>query len=314
MNRKIIAIFIVGFSLLLSGCGARQLFGSTTTPIPTITPTHAITPTTTPTPEIHTKVDVGGYSLRIDCSGAGSPTVVIDSGLGDPGDRSWTAIVPNIQVHTRICTYERAGLGQSDPPLKTPRTSLDMAKDLHTLLVNAHVDGPYVLVGHSIAGFHIRVYAGQYPQEVVGMVMVDCSHPDQESRLLALLPPETADESSGLQSLRNSEAWNNPHGNVESMDFVASAAQARAVTSLHDIPLVVLSANIQELDQLGIPASLAQSLADDSNAMQNELAELSSNSTHIIAEKSRHYIQFDQPTLVIDAILKVVDLARKHSQ
>ena len=129
-------------------------------------------------------VDVGGRRMHIDCTGQGSPAVILESGLGD-SFVSWHKVQPQIANFTRVCSYDRAGLGYSDSsPL--PRTSDVIAKELHALLHAAGVSPPYILVGHSMGGFDVRLYASLYRSEVVGMVLVDASHPDQENRF----PPE----------------------------------------------------------------------------------------------------------------------------
>ena len=265
----------------------------------------------TPTPTLKGKVDIGGYSLYIQCAGEGSPTVVMDHGFATP----WTPrdIVDGVKSQTRICFYWRAGLASSDPSPKKPRTSGDMMKELHTLLTNAHITGPYVLVGHSIAGFNVRVYADLYPQEVVGMVMIDPGHPDQTARWLAALPPESADDPPALKDLRAGFkagfAAADPSKMAENMDIEASAAETRACGSLGDMPLVVLSA---AKDSFGTTlSSIEETLQQEWNAMGKELSQLSSNGTFVLAEKSGHNIHQDEPQLVIDAILKVVADARK---
>ena len=116
-------------------------------------------------------VDVGGYRLHINCTGKGSPTVVIDTGWGD-ASAAWGWVQPEVAKTTRICTYDRAGMGWSEAsPL--PRTAREFAKELHTLLANANEPGPFVLVGHSLAGYTMRVYAHDYPEEVAGLVLID---------------------------------------------------------------------------------------------------------------------------------------------
>lgn len=131
------------------------------------------------------RVDVGGYSLHLYCTGeASGPTVVVDTGMGD-FSTGWQGIQPEVAKSARICTYDRAGYGWSDPS-PYPRTATQMATELHQLLVNANVAPPYILVGHSLGGFTVRVFANQYPDEVVGMVLVDSGHEDQ----LVRLPPE----------------------------------------------------------------------------------------------------------------------------
>lgn len=128
------------------------------------------------------RVDVGGYSLHINCTGEGSgPTVVVDAGAGD-FSTSWTGIQREVEKSARICTYDRAGYGWSDVSPQ-PRTATQMSKELHQLLVNAKVEPPYILVGHSLGGMTVRVFADLYPDEVAGMVLVDAGHEDQLERL-----------------------------------------------------------------------------------------------------------------------------------
>jgi pimeloyl-ACP methyl ester carboxylesterase len=126
-------------------------------------------------------VDVGGYKMHIDCIGQGSPTVILDAGLGD-SFVSWSKVQPRIAKFARACSYDRAGIGYSDPSPR-PRTSKDFAEELHILLHNAGIPPPYLLVGHSMGGFDVRLYASLYPSEVAGMVLVDSSHPEQQKRL-----------------------------------------------------------------------------------------------------------------------------------
>jgi pimeloyl-ACP methyl ester carboxylesterase len=285
--------------LLLTACG-RQIY----------TPTAAATlppPTATP-PPLYTfgKVDVGGYQLWHYCAGQGSPTVIVETGFGSAGSQ-WSTVFSAIKKVTRICYYDRAGLGQSDKA-PTPRTSKDMVKDLHTLLVNAGITPPYILVGHSIGGFNVRVYASQYPDEIVGMVLVDSSHPDQWSKFLTVLPPETPAEAANLKTWRQPPI---PSANIEGMDFLTSAEQVRATGSLGDKPLIVLSASPNVIIDKSIPVDIAEKLAQAWQELQVDLLNLSSNSTHIVASKAGHNIQYDEPQLVIDAILTMVDEIQK---
>jgi pimeloyl-ACP methyl ester carboxylesterase len=110
-------------------------------------------------------VDLGGNRMHIHCVGQGSPTVVLDAGLGG-FSLDWNLVQPELAATTRVCAYDRAGYGWSDPSPQ-PRTPRQIADELHTLLFTAGVKGPYVLVGHSAAGKHVRLYADLYPQEVV---------------------------------------------------------------------------------------------------------------------------------------------------
>lgn len=125
--------------------------------------------------------EFGGLKLNVDCAGQGRPTVVLDSGLGVPGV-GWDAVQKDAAKFTRVCWYDRAGYGWSEGSA-APRTSLEIANELHALLTAAGEKGPFVLVGHSFGGYNVRVYNGQYPAEVAGMVLVDASHEDQLSRM-----------------------------------------------------------------------------------------------------------------------------------
>ena len=122
-------------------------------------------------------MDVGGYRLHINCTGTGSPTVVIDAGWGD-WSTAWGFVQPEVAKTTRVCTYDRAGMGWSDAgPL--PRDAAQYAKELHTLLKNANIPGPYVMVGHSLGGFAVRVFVHDYASEIVGVVLIDSMTPQQ---------------------------------------------------------------------------------------------------------------------------------------
>lgn len=127
-------------------------------------------------------VDIGGRTLNIDCSGEGSPAVIIMPGAGGRfggyGGHNWRKVQPEIAKLTRFCWYDRAGEGWSDPP-PAPPTSASITSDLHELLQRAPVPGPYILVGHSIGGDYARIYAGRFPAEVAGLVLVDSANPDQ---------------------------------------------------------------------------------------------------------------------------------------
>jgi pimeloyl-ACP methyl ester carboxylesterase len=127
-------------------------------------------------------VDIGGRTLNIDCSGEGSPAVIIMPGAGGRfggyGGYNWRKVQPEIAKLTRFCWYDRAGEGWSDPA-PAPPTSASITNDLHELLQRAPVPGPYILVGHSIGGDFARIYAGRFPAEVAGLVLVDSANPDQ---------------------------------------------------------------------------------------------------------------------------------------
>ena len=130
-------------------------------------------------------VDVGGYKMHINCVGQGSPTVILEAGTGD-FSLIWAYVQPEVAKYTRVCSYDRAGFGWSEAS-PHPRTGNMMVEELHTLLVKANIQGPYVLVGHSLGGLLARVYTHNYPDEVAGLVLVDSAYEEVDIRL-----PESA--------------------------------------------------------------------------------------------------------------------------
>jgi pimeloyl-ACP methyl ester carboxylesterase len=132
---------------------------------------------TKPVPHFFKKVDVGGYKLALECYGRGSPTIALDSGFSTPRS-AWYWVVPKLKRTTRVCSYDRAGLGQSqDRPASITPTTGQIVDELHTLLQRAKLPPPYVLGGWSIGGFDIRYYQQRYPADVAGLVTVDGTPP-----------------------------------------------------------------------------------------------------------------------------------------
>jgi pimeloyl-ACP methyl ester carboxylesterase len=272
-------------------------------------------------------VDVGGYRLHINCTGTGSPTVVIDAGLGD-WSASWSSWVqPEVAKTTRVCTYDRAGMGYSEAgPL--PRTAEQFAKELHTLLQHAGIPGPYVLVGHSMGGLPVRVFVHEYATDVAGVVLIESMNPRQAKPSATDTSPPAATHASGFSILTLPariglvRLFAGPLGLKsglspevqpaytafsvtprsfqteldEGMGMPESFIQAGAVKTFGDVPLIVLSRGLDP-DQ-------------DWQAMQTELLELSSHSQQLIADKSGHNIQLDQPEVAVAAIVKMVEQLR----
>ena len=291
-------IFSLAMAVITTACAPA-------TPAPIPTPTLA--------PLFAEKVDVGGYKLQILCSGQGTPTVIVDADVADPAVErgNWLSVRYGIEKTARICVYDRAGLGSSDAAPTQLRTSQDMVKDLHTLLVNANVPGPYVLVGHLFGGFNVLLYASQYPDEVAGMVLVDSYHPDMWSKTLAVLPPESPGEPDILKEMRISGVFPTSSESPESIDFIASADQVRAASPLGDLPLVVLTHSPAWQFGPDLPPDVEAKIEQVWQDLQIDLANLSSNSTQVITTKAGSYIPLEEPQLVIDAILKVIAEAKK---
>jgi len=132
-------------------------------------------------------VDIGGRRIQLDCRGAGSPTVVFESGLDINGSLSWSAVHDSIAKTTRACAYSRAGIMWSDPS-EGPQTAKTIAEDLHATLRAAREQPPFVMVGHSVGGPYIMTYTKYFGSEVAGLVFVDATHPDQVARFKEVTP------------------------------------------------------------------------------------------------------------------------------
>ncbi len=247
------------------------------------------------------RIDVGGRDVYVLCRGTGTPTVLIEHGLGADGTE-WSTVQDAIAEDTTVCFTSRAGRGFSTG-VDGDRTARDAADDLAAVVDGAGLSGPYVLVGHSFGGHVVRLFAADRPDDVVGMVLVDSSHEAQGTMLRRQLPANIWDQVAGFFGADN----------VEHMDLEASAAQVAAAGDLGSIPLVVLRADQQrtDADAAGITQATADELDRAMNRLwpdlQRELAGLSSQGRLVFAEGSGHFIHVDQPDLVIEAIRSVLD-------
>lgn len=258
-------------------------------------------------------VTVGGYRLAMRDAGQGEPVVVLEMGLG-AGGGSYDDIARDVSAHTRVVWYDRAGVGRSDPA-PTPRTVADSTRDLHALLRLAQIPGPYIMVGHSLGGLIVRYYQHHYPTEVAALVLIDSAHEDQRARLAATLPPEAPDEDAAIALMRHSlqVSWADPAMNPEGINNIANSALMRGCGDLGDLPLVVISRGRPTQVPDGCPPDLIERREQVWGHMQRELADLSSNSEHVIAERSGHLVNQDQPELIVDAIRRAVVMARERA-
>jgi len=277
-------------------------------------------------------VDVGGYRLHIQCVGAGSPTVVLDAGLGG-SSLDWNLVQPELGRTTRVCAYDRAGMGWSDPSPQ-PRTPRQIADELHTLLTNAGIAAPYVLVGHSLGGKNVRLFTIAHPDQVTGMVLVDArseyvdanTSPAEvlafQRALAAQASQYRVARSLGLVRLIGASLWGGSAmpretrtegmllttaqrsvdaTTAEGLERAADDAQLQAAPALGDRPLIVLAA---EQNMTATPYW---------GEAQRRQAALSTNGRLIVPAGSGHYIHWEQPMLVIDAVRQVIEDVRSRS-
>jgi len=261
-------------------------------------------------------VDVGGHRLHILCTGAGSPAVVLETGLGG-SSADWGFVQPEVAAFTRVCSYDRAGMGYSDPG-PSPRTARRIAHELGSLLDRSGIDGPVVLVGASLGGLIVRVLASEQPQRVVGLVLVDASHEDQEMeppRIAPFVPflstvgvlralgmslgPPAGSLAPSVQAAARATSHRTAayHAAADELRHVReSAAEVKATRRPLAIPLVVVTGG------RGSDAAWRE--------LQRDQIALSRNGCQIIAEQSGHVVAVGQPQAVVDAVRATVDVAR----
>jgi pimeloyl-ACP methyl ester carboxylesterase len=268
-----------------------------------------------------------GRRIWLECRGEGSPTVIVEAGYRSPA-AVWTddlvqpddpriMVLEGVAGFTRVCAYERPGAagvidGELQPsrsdPVPMPRTAESVVSDLHALLQAAGVPGPYVLVGHSLGGLFVRLYAATYPDEVAGLVLVDA----WSEQLQDELTPEQWETYVGFNSVIPPQMASYPE--YETLDFAAASAAMSAAAAAHPlgpIPLVVIAHGQPfglKADELGF---LPEVLERAWRAAQEGLATLSPRSRFEVAEESAHYVQLEQPDLVIAAIRQVVEAVRE---
>jgi pimeloyl-ACP methyl ester carboxylesterase len=265
-------------------------------------------------------VDIGdGRRLYLECRGVGSPTVILEAGAGNNGEiwdaialpqgTNGEAVLPGVATFTRVCVYDRPGTfldagepGRSDP-VAMPRTAADMVADLHALLQVAGVPGPYVVAGHSFGGLVARLFASTFPDEVVGLVLIDSAHEDYYDLLQETLTPEQWE-------LSANPPVSTDYPDMERIDTGASAIQMReaaAASPLRAMPLVVLTHGRAWDWPADYPAAALEAIWAP---LQADLASLVPGGQLVVAGESQHYIQVDQPDLVIASIWQVVSALR----
>jgi len=286
-------------------------------------------------------VDIGSTRLHIYCAGEGSPTVIFESGMSDSG-YTWATILQQTADKTRVCLYDRPGLGWSDPNDKL-FFSEDVAKNLNILLENAGITPPYILVGHSIGGVYIRSYYHQHPENVLGMVFVDSTHENEATyyqkseaeeeedsayktmlnlcefiarigilRITGVMGSLLEDSNlsprvqrAAVSRLNRVSYCQGVRREKESSDVDVS--QTDPPESLGDLPLIVISGAkalnpVRNRFYIGPVPPKQRKNTVVWQEIQKDLTSLSSNSKQVLAYQSGHYIHWDQPDLVISAI------------
>ena len=266
------------------------------------------------------RIDIGGRCLNIACLGQGRPAVILDHGIGG-SSRDWRHVQRGLAATTRVCSYDRAGYGHSDPGPE-PRTSSRIASELRTLLVRAEMPPPYILAGHSFGGHNMRAFANLFPDETAGLVLVDSPHEEQAERFFQIDAMRRLDPHGSLQYLWDSEIL----GSLSAIDlkpfarllgarsasmqaifseiagFAESSRELRSYPNRDKVPVVVIAHGRRVL----AGGALSDQLEDQWLSLQKDLASRFKHHRFIVAEHSGHTMPLEQPDLVIDAIKRLI--------
>ena len=270
-------------------------------------------------------ISVGAHDLHINCSGSGSPTVILDSGLGS-NSLDWVRVQPEVEKVTHVCSYDRAGYGWSEGGPQ-PRTSGTIVSELRNLLARGRVSPPYILVGHSFSGLTVRLFASRYPEKIAGLVLVDSTHEEQfeKFRQAGIRNPFVP---TGRRFMIANH-YRIPDGLPEDLH---STAQALAVSpdarrALYS-ELRHMRTSVQQLRNIVLPADIPlvvithdarftarsrqeRRIAELWMGLQRDLALRARRGSQVVAHKSGHYVQLDAPQTVVDAIRSIVEMSRR---
>ena len=260
-------------------------------------------------------VDVGGHRLHIWCTGAGEPAVILETGLGG-STVGWGFVQPEVARFTRVCSYDRAGLGYSDPG-PSPRTTRRSARELEQLLDRSGIAGPWVLVGASSGGFIARLFASERAERVAGLVLVDASHEDQAHdipgsphlcRFSHRSEPFdcSACHSARLRLVGAVSSWIRacdevpgrriPGGRGRNHPYPGECRRGQEHSTWLTIPLIVVTG--------------ARGADETWRHLQRDQVGLSRRGCQIIADQSGHVVALEQPGVVVEAIRAIVETAR----
>ncbi|HVF01233.1 MAG TPA: alpha/beta hydrolase [Rubrobacteraceae bacterium] len=321
---RFIRITIVALALVAAGCSDSSSDTSTSSES-----SEAMQDTAVEESDINFAglVDIGeGRQMYMECSGTGSPTVVLVSGLGNAADvwsvtsnpeNERTSVFAEVSTFTRVCAYDRPSTSTATGPSRStpvpqPTSAKVAAADLDAVLTASGEPGPYVLAGHSYGGPIIRLYASAHPADVAGLVLVDALSEDLPNGL-------TPTQQALLEAINTPP----PDTDAEVLDSQATFQQLRESPPVPPVPVIVLTADqpqltAEELAEGQLPAGVDQEFADAlwaaQLAAQAELAKMFHGAEHITNTNSTHYIHLDNPQLVTDSIRQVVDADREGAE
>lgn len=298
-------------------------------------------------------IDIGGRRIHLDCRGAGSPTVIFESGWGTEGSLSWSSIHDEVAKNTRACAYSRAGIMWSDPK-DAPQNGQAIAEDLHATLRQAGEQGPFILVGHSMGGPYMMIYTKHFGEEVAGLVFVDASHPEQYLRYnitrplswkqkmqekFEVLQWKTAAMLRWVGVARFLATYEVREPNQVERDdqaikayastsisaaikeyeaFEQTLVEAGTFRQLGNRPTFVLTAmqpySPENITDWEITEEQARQGQEMWKQMHDEMAAWSTQSQHQLVLDASHYIQRDRPDIVIAAINSVIEQVRRNAK
>ena len=280
-------------------------------------------------------VQVNGHKMHINCTGSGSPTIILDAQLGNDSIW-WGEIQPVLSKTTRVCSYDRAGFGWSDP-LPAPRDADHIADELDQLLLQAQITGPIILMGHSISGLYLRDYASRYPKNVVGIVLVDVSTPLQDQnpafktgskgppawvlraamiagipRLIGMCSASPHGPNADLWKLRAEDIcrlhYSAMSGELDS--FQASGEETVHTGPYGSLPILIISHDPAKMLATPHPTKQDVGRQDAWTQMQEDLKKLSTRSQRIIAKGSSHNVPIDRAELIENKVSLFVEEIR----
>ena len=285
-------------------------------------------------------IEVNGHKLHFVKKGLSGPSVIFESGFDTGGHLSWVRVQNELSSRATTLSYDRAGTLWSERGIE-PKTNKAIATELYTLLNKPGIEKPYILVGHSAGGLILREFIKKYPEDVSGVVFVDAAHPEQAKLLpnevTALLKPKPIWPFELLNSLGVIRAFSPGYPNIDESDeinvtakelrfksvvagleemneFAVMLKDAGQVTSFGDIPLIVITGNSPNKYDIWPSESLRKKLFKTWAQLQSDLLNLSTDSQQVLAEKSGHFVQLDQPELVIEAIDRIILKAKSPKE